>query len=185
MFRVDEKSENMRIKPKLLILGAGEYGQLVKEIARNKYPVIVFLDDDSPVAIGKMSDLEKYKGEYDAIVAIGNPEKRKELFEKLECLGFDIPTIVSDKAYVSPSAEIELGCVIESMAVINTGAKIKRGTFINAGAVVNHNATVNEFCQIDCNAVVGADAEVPAEMHLNYCQAMIKVGKPENWSFSE
>ena len=175
----------MKVKPKLLILGAGEYGQLVKEIARNKYPVIDFLDDNSPVAIGEISDFEKYKVEYHAIVAIGNPEKRKELFEKLESLGFDIPTIISDKAYISPSAELEQGCVIEPMAVVNTGAKIKRGTFINAGAVVNHNAVVNEFCQIDCNAVVGSNAKVPAGMHLNYCQTMIKVGKPDNWSFSE
>ena len=175
----------MRVKPKLLILGAGEYGQLVKEIARNKYPVIDFLDDNSLVAIGKISDLEKFKGEYDAIVAIGNPEKRKELYEELESLGFSISTIVSDKAYVSPTAEIEPGCVIEPMVVVNAGAKIKRGAFINAGAVVNHNAIVNEFCQIDCNAVVGTNAEVPAGMHLNYCQTMIKVGKPENWSFSE
>jgi tetrahydrodipicolinate N-succinyltransferase len=170
---------------KLLILGAGEYGQLVKELARNKYATIDFLDDNSAAAIGKISDLEKYKGEYHAIVAIGNPEKRKELFDKLVVLGINIPTIVSDKAYISPSAEIEQGCVIEPMAIINTGAKIKRGTFVNAGAVVNHNSVVNEFCQIDCNAVVGADAEVPAGTHLNYCQTMRKVGKPENWSFSE
>jgi len=39
-------------------------------------------------------------------------------------LGINIPTIVSDKAYISPSAEIEQGCVIEPMAIINTGAKI-------------------------------------------------------------
>ena len=168
-----------------MIFGAGEYGQLVKEIAKNKYPVIDFLDDNSKDAIGKINDMAKYRVDYDAIVAIGNPEKRKEIYDKLESLGFYISTIVSDKAYLSPSAEIEPGCVIEPMVVVNTGAKIKRGTFINAGAVVNHNAVVNEFCQIDCNAVVGAEAEVPAGMHLNYCQTMRKVDKPENWSFSE
>ena len=170
---------------KLLILGAGEYGQLVKEIARNNYSTIDFLDDNSPNAIGKMDDLGKIKNAYDAIVAIGNPNKRKELFERLNALGFSIVTIISDKAVVSPSAEIENGCVIEPMAVINTGAKIKRGTFINAGAIVNHNAIVNEFCQIDCNAVVGANVEVPAGTHLYYNQTMRKGDKPENWSFSE
>jgi len=175
----------MRVKPKLLILGAGEYGQLVKEIARNKYPVIDFLDDNSNAAIDKIDDMAKYRLDYDAIVAIGNSEKRKELYEKLEALKFNIVTIVSPRSYVSKSASIEPGCVIEPMAVVNTGAKIKRGTFVNAGAVVNHNAIVNEFCQIDCNAVVGANAEVPAGMHLNYCQTMLKVGKPKNWSFSE
>ena len=169
----------------LLILGAGEYGQLVKELARNKYTTIDFLDDNSEAAIGKIDDMTKYRLDYDAIVAIGNPEKRKELYEKLAALKFNIVTIISPRSCVSQSASIEPGCVVEPMAVINTGAKIKRGAFINAGAVVNHNAVVNEFCQIDCNAVVGANAEVPAGMHLNYCQTMIKVGKPENWSFSE
>lgn len=169
----------------LLILGNGEYGQVVKELAGNKYPVIDFLDDNNPTAIGKIADLEKYKGEYDAIVAIGNPEKRRELFEKLESAGFNIPTLISDKAYISPSATIEPGCVIEPMTVVQTNAVIKRGCFINSGAVVNHNATVNEFCQIDCNAVVGADAEVPAGMRLNYGQVIIKDTKADNRELSE
>ena len=46
---------------KLLILGAGEYGRLVKELARNKYTTIDFLDDKSDVAIGKFEDYRKLK----------------------------------------------------------------------------------------------------------------------------
>ena len=129
--------------------------------------------------------MAKYRLDYDAIVAIGNPKKRKELYEKLATLKFNIVAIISPRSYVSKSASIEPGCVVEPMVVVHAGSKIKRGTFIDAGAVVNHNSVVNEFCQIDCNAVVGANAEVPAGMHLNYCQTMIKVDKPEKWSFSE
>ena len=179
------EERNMRVKPKLLILGAGEYGQLVKEIARNKYPVIDFLDDNSEAAIGKIDDMAKYRLDYDAIVAIGNPEKRKELYEKLTAFKFNIVTIISPRSYISKSASIEPGCVVEAMAVVNAGSKIKRGTFINAGAVVNHNSVVNEFCQIDCNAVVGADAVVPEKMHLNCGQVITRVTKPDNWEFSE
>ncbi len=48
----------------LLILGAGEYGQLVKELAQNKYRRISFLDDKSEVAIGKLEDYNKFVGKY-------------------------------------------------------------------------------------------------------------------------
>ena len=120
---------------------------MVREIACKKYHDIAFLDDNSPIAIGKIDNLERYKYSYDAIVAIGNQRKRKEIIERLEVLCFNIVSIISDKAFVSQSSIIEAGCVIEPMAVINTGAKIKKGTFINAGAIVNHNEVVSEFCK--------------------------------------
>ena len=155
-----------RFKPKLLIIGAGEYGQLVKEIARNKYPVIDFLDDDSQTVVGKINDMAKYLLEYDVIVAIEDSEKRAELFNRLEVLGFRIATIISPRSYVSKSAVIEAGCVIEPMSVVHFGARVRRGTFVCTGAVVNHHAFVDEFCQINCNAVVGADVEVPSGFYI-------------------
>lgn len=169
----------------LLILGAGEYGQLVKELARNHYSTIDFLDDKSYAAIGKFEDYKKFVGEYEAIVAIGNNDVRLAWINKLEESGFIIPTLISPQAYVSPSAIVECGCIIEPMAVINTNAKVEKGSIISAGAVVNHNALVKQGCHIDCNAVVGADAVVPEKMHLMYHQVITRVTKPENWEFSE
>ncbi|MBO4622875.1 MAG: hypothetical protein J5691_03205 [Bacilli bacterium] len=170
----------------LLILGAGEYGQLVKELARNKFTTIDFLDDNSTAAIGKLTDYIKLKEKYEnAVVAIGNNEVRSEWHDRLEEARYNLPTIISDKAYISPSATIEKGCIIESVAVINANAKIERGSIISSGAVVNHNAIVHKYCHIDCNAVVGADAIVPEKMHLNYGQVITKVTKPKNWEFSE
>ena len=170
---------------KLLILGAGEYGQLVKELAQNKYATIDFLDDNLSVAIGKFGEYKKFVGEYEAIVAIGNNEARLAWIEKLVEVGFVIPTLISPQAFVSPSAKIEMGCIIEPMAVINTNGKVEKGTIVSAGAVVNHNAVVKQGCHIDCNAVVGADAIVPEKMHLNYGQVITRVTKPDNWEFSE
>lgn len=170
---------------KLLILGAGEYGQLVKELARNKYTTIVFLDDNSSVAIRKFEECKKFVGKYEAIVAIGNNEARLVWINKLAEAGFEIPTLISPQAFVSPSAKIEMGCIVEPVAVINTNAKVKKGTIVSAGTVVNHNAVVKQGCHIDCNAVVGANAVAPEKMHLNYGQVITRVTKPENWEFSE
>lgn len=55
---------------KLLILGAGGHGKVVKEVAEAMchdsgnqfYTGIDFLDDNAPEAVGKISDLEKLCG---------------------------------------------------------------------------------------------------------------------------
>ncbi|MBP5551657.1 MAG: hypothetical protein J6X93_06380 [Bacilli bacterium] len=171
---------------KLLILGAGEYGQLVKELARNKYTTIDFLDDKSEAAIGKFEDYRKLKDNYsDAVVAIGNSEVLMEWLGRLKEAGYNLPLLLSERAFVSPSAVIEEGCIIEPMTTINANAKVEKGSIVSSGAVVNHNAIVKQGCHIDCNSVVGADAVVPEKMNLNYGQVITKVTKPENWEFSE
>ena len=79
----------------LLILGAGQYGMVVREIAEEMgcFEQIAFLDDshetDNPnyheEAIGKFTDAEKLSADYTyAIPAIGNAEKRLELLMFLE-----------------------------------------------------------------------------------------------------
>ena len=151
----------------LLIIGAGGYGRLVKELAELLgYEKIDFLDDNSPLAVGKVQELEILQNEYDGtIVAIGNPAIREKLFRKVK----RPVSIIHPSAVISPSAQIGEGCVIEAGTVINTAATVQNSCFICAGAVVNHNAEVEEFCQIDCNAVVGSGMIVPSGTKVESC----------------
>ena len=151
-------------KANLLILGAGQYGQVVRETAQamETFAKICFLDDNSSDAAGKLADYEKFSGEYTcAFVAVGNPVLRAKWLDQLEAAGFKLPILIHPKAYVSPSATIGQGTVVEPMAVVNTGATVGKGGLLCAGCVVNHNANVADCCQIDCKAVVAAGAQVP------------------------
>ena len=154
---------------KLVIIGAGEYGKLVKELASDTYEEILFLDDYSPIAVAKCEQYINYK-EYSFIVAIGNPEVRSYWINKLSEECFKIATIISSRAYIAQSATIEEGSIIEAMAVVNSNAVVHRGCIINAGAIINHNAVVNEFSQVDCGAVVASGAVVEAKSHIKYNQ---------------
>lgn len=148
----------------LLILGAGQYGMLVREVAMStgRFENIDFLDDASDIAIGSIDTYEKFKDEYKcAFVAIGNSSVRSELLHKLDNAGYELAVIISPNAYVSPSAAIGGGSIVEPMAVVNTGAVLGTGCLVCAGAVVNHNAAVGDCCQIDCNATVSARSSVP------------------------
>ena len=149
----------------LLILGAGQYGLLVKEIAETtgKFSQIDFLDDANPIAVGKLdayADLLECYG--CAIVAMGNPQLRLSYLERLAQAGFELPVLRHPAAVVMPSAHLGRGCVVEAMAVVNSNAVVGNGCLLCAGSVVNHNAVVGDGCQIDCNAVVSARATVPA-----------------------
>lgn len=158
------------MKETLLIVGAGEFGQLVKELAEILgYKKIDFLDDNSKIAIGKVKDYQQFVPEYENfIVAIGNPKVRRQTIEKLQH-SFALCTLIHPTAVVSKTALLGAGCVVEANTVVNTGACIGTACFINAGSVVNHNSLVNDYCQIDCNAVVAADTVVPENTKVSSC----------------
>ena len=158
----------------LLILGAGQYGQVVRETAEAMgcFSKIAFLDDNSPLAIGKMTEYEGFAQEYaNAFVAMGNPQLRKQWLDRLELAGYDLPVLIHPKAYVSPSAVLGKATIVEAMAVVNTEAVVEIGGLLCAGCVVNHNAHVLPVCQIDCNAVVASNATVPEGTKV--CSGMV------------
>ena len=172
----------MHSQNSLLVMGAGQYGVMAKEIAESMgvFDRIAFLDDSFASRhpeqregscqiplIGTFADLPKFAAEFRyGFVAIGNPALRRKLIEQLQQNGFTLATLVHPTAYVSPSAQLDAGCCVEPNATVQTGATLKTATFIASGAVIRHNATVGEFCHVDCNAVVNTLAVIPAGTHI-------------------
>ena len=77
----------------LIIIGAGIYGVVAREIAlsMNIFDKIDFIDDNAKTTpngiavIGTVSDLENLASDYiNVIVAIGNPQIRLSLLQKIE-----------------------------------------------------------------------------------------------------
>ncbi len=165
------------MKYNLLILGAGQYGMVAKEIAESMgdFEKIAFLDDKNEMAIGKLSDYLKFVNEFDsATVAVSNADVRLQYMEKLERADLHIITLVSPKAYIAPSSQIGKGSIIEPMAVINANSAVGNGTIVCAGAIVNHNATVGKGCLLQCGSIVTAASTVPDRTRLNYGEIYCK-----------
>lgn len=155
----------------LLILGAGQYGMVAKEIAESMecFEKIDFLDDNSEIAIDKLENYEMYSQEYSyAIVAIGNADIRLEYIQKLEEALFKIAILVSLMAYVAPSAQLMKGTIVEPMAVVNANAVVAIGVIICAGAIVNHNAAVGDGCLLQCGSIVAACTLMKMKNTLGY-----------------
>lgn len=156
----------------LLIIGAGCCGLSAKEIAvaMGCFEKIAFLDDnikemaDGSRILGGVDDFHKLALEYSNIfVAIANPEIKLNLLKKIkEETPYKIATLISPRAYISPTAQIMQGSLVEAMATVNTGSVIAEGCIIGAGSVVNHCSMCCDGVHLECNATVSDSTLVPA-----------------------
>lgn len=170
----------------LLIVGAGIYALVAMEIAESMgcFDKIDFIDDNANqtpngiAAIGTTTDIAEFSKDYqNCVVAIGNPNVRLSLIEKIEKeTSYKIVSLISPRAYVASSAQIEKGCVVEPMAVIHAMCRIGVGCLISAGAVVNHASALGDGCHIDCNATVLGNKSVPAKTKV--CSGEVFKGQP-------
>lgn len=156
----------------LLIIGAGIYGLVAKEIAESMgcFQRIAFVDDcatdtpDGTPVVGTTNDLVSLSENFEnVVVAIGNPTVRQALLNRIEKETLmRIVSLISPRAYLSPSSQIGKGCIIEPMAVIHTGCVLGKGCLVCAGAVVNHASLCGDCVQVDCNATVAGNTLVPS-----------------------
>ena len=149
----------------LLIIGAGGHGRVVAEIAVVcGYDRIAFLDDNSPDAVGKISEMDLYAPRYDGVfIALGNNALRQKLAVQLCGMqGVKLVTLIHPTAYVSPSATIGQGTVVEPKAVINTNSRIGQGCIISVGTIIDHDCEIGDFCHINAGMVCGAGSRVDA-----------------------
>ena len=147
---------------KILIIGAGGHGRVVKEVAEAcGYKKVDFLDDNSSDAIGKIQELNLYLNEYEnAIVGIGNNLFRNEMLDRLKKAGYQIPVLIHPTAYVSPSAIVSEGTVIEPLAIVNANSQVCKGCIISVGAIVDHDVVLEECVHVNAGAIVKAGARV-------------------------
>lgn len=155
---------------RLLILGAGGHGQVVKEIAEAcGYDTVAFLDDKTPDAIGKLNEAPYLAPNFDGIIiAIGNNALRRNITAKLEQFeGINIVTLIHPTAYISCSSVIGKGTVVEPNAIVNAHSKIGEGCIISVGAIVDHDSSIGYFSHINSGAICMAGSKIAALTKVN------------------
>ena len=143
-----------RKKKRLLILGAGGHGNVVKEVAESCGYETSFLDDSNPIAVGSIRDLVQVCPAFDeCVVAIGNADIRSDLMNRLEQLHCMTPVLIHPTAYVSPSATIGTGTVVAPHATIHTNVIIGKGSIVSINAVIDHDVKIGDYCHINAGAI--------------------------------
>lgn len=60
---------------------------------------------------------------------------RGELIDNLESVGYRVPVLIHPTAYISRTAKIEKGTVVEPNAIVKAGATVEEYTKLEAGEV--------------------------------------------------
>ena len=153
---------------KLIILGASGHGKVAADIAlRSGYDEILFLDDNPevreclgrPVA-GRISEAETYSGDF--FVAIGSPNVRQALQNRLEGAGKTVVSLTHPSAVIGSDAVVGEGTVIMAGAVINPCAVIGRGCIINTSASVDHDCRIGDFAHVSVGAHIAGTVTIGA-----------------------
>lgn len=146
---------------RLIILGAGEYGHTVEDIAIQLGYDCIFLDDSmedySLASYVKYIDPDTF-----FIPAFGNNTLRLEWINKIEQQGGKLAALIHPSAYISPKASIDLGTVVLPKALINTNVVVRKGCIINLGAIIDHDCVIEEGCHICLGAIVKGDNRIIA-----------------------
>ena len=151
----------------LLIIGAGQHGQVIKEISLRMgvFEVIDFLDDNKDIkfTIGTCDEYINFSNKYQyAIPSFGNNKLRMDWLNKLEKAGYISAKIIDPTAYISKKANIYSGTVIEPHVVINTNTTIDKGCILSINSIVDHDSFVGFGCHIDCGAIIKSNSIVKA-----------------------
>lgn len=151
---------------RLIILGASGHGKVAADIAmHNGYDEILFLDDNPEVkaclgrpVVGRTSETGGYEGDF--FVAIGNPDTRETITNRLESQGKTVVTLIHPSAVIGHDVVIGDGTVIMAGVVINPGTVIGRGCIINTCASVDHDCKIGAFVHVSVGTHVSGTVTI-------------------------
>lgn len=97
---------------------------------------------------------------------IKTPEVRMKVAVLLTQLNVKVATVISPRAYVSPTALIKAGTIVMHDALVNSYANVGLHCIINTKALIEHEATVEDFCHVSTGAVLNGNAYLQRESFL-------------------
>lgn len=162
------------MKAQILLIGGGGHCKSVIDVieAEGLFEIAGIIDQQEFIGqkvlgyeiIGCDDDLERLAAHINyAIVTVGqikSPDVRIKLFNRLQSIGFKIPSIVSPRAYVSKHAELGNGTVVMHDALINAAAAVGDNCIINTKALIEHDCVIHDHCHISTGAILNGGAIV-------------------------
>lgn len=140
----------------LLIYGSGGLGREVYDLAcrinqkENRWEEISFIDDVrieenlKGIKVYKFEQALSIKENCECVVALGEPNSREKLYNKLIENDFNLVTLIDPSAIVSPSAVIKEGCVISPWVRVSNNSVIQSNCLIQTYVNVGHDITIGQ-----------------------------------------
>lgn len=158
----------------IIIIGTGGHARSCIDVIeqQNKYKIAGLVEKDRSQAkniygypiIGYDDKIEQLVGFYKfVLIGIGqikSPNKRSEFYDKLKIMGFNLPSIISPRAYVSKHAQISEGTIVMHDCIVNANAQIGNNCIINTGSLIEHDTLIGDNCHISTGALINGEVVI-------------------------
>lgn len=166
----------------IAIFGAGGFGREVKTIIDainkhipNTYHFIGFYDNGFqkgemingfPV-LGGISELNEYSENLSVVVALGTPNIKKKIIEKIENKLISFPTIIHPKVSVSEDdVKIGKGCIICEGTIITCNIEIKDFVILNLMCSVGHDTIIEDYCAFMPSVNISGEVHIKNSVYV-------------------
>jgi len=165
---------------KILLIGAGGHARSCIDVIElsGQYKIVGLIEKDEkngqenlgyPI-LGTDDDLENLRQKYShALVTVGqikSPTTRIRLFQQLQELDYQLPFIVSPRAYISKHAQIGNGTIVLHDAMVNANAKVGKNCIINNKVLIEHDAVIGDHCHIATGGIINGEVFVGNETFI-------------------
>lgn len=146
--------------PPLVIVGAGDHGQVVADVAQTAGRQVLGHLDDDPSRPNLLADDDPRLEQAQFIVAIGDNAIRLKVHERLLDEGRTLTNVIHPAAVISPAATLGRGVFVGPLAIVNTQATVHDAAILNSAAVVEHDCVVGRAAHLAPAAALAGRVEV-------------------------
>lgn len=150
----------------LLIYGSGGLGREVYDLAtrinqkKQRWSEISFINDIKPdseidnVKLFKFNDILLLENT-ECIVAVGEPNSREKLYQKLKKNNQKIATLIDPTVVISSSATIGEGCIICAFVLIANNVRIFSNVLVQSFVNIGHDILIGNHAVISSGVFPG------------------------------
>lgn len=119
--------------------------------------------------LGNDEDVIKQAIKYKGIPLVNAPDSslvKKKLYQMYSVAGFGFATVISPRSFISKSAIIGEGCIIQSGVNVSSDARIGSFCKLNFNSNIMHDVQIGDFTIVAPNAVVLGRANIGEECYI-------------------
>ncbi len=140
----------------VVVIGAGGHAKVVVDLLFDlDHEVVAAVSSKPaepyrgvPVRVGDESIRECRELASSCFVALGDNQARVRLANQAVQLGFELITLVSPRAIVSPTASIGAGTIVMDGAIVHADAIVGANAIVNTAAVIEHDCRIGDGAHI-------------------------------------
>ena len=160
---------------KLFIFGASEFAREIAQLAQQcGHEVSGFINDDPAI---QTSDIEGIpvqpwvdalarRTDEQFVIALGSPQARTEICQRLAQYGLPVATLIHPKAQIDQAVEIGAGSIIADGCIVGAATTVGRCVIISVHTTVGRGDIIEDFVSIMPGVKIGNAVHIKRGVYI-------------------